>query len=189
MNEQDVFLFPTKITVIENFLSKEECNKVLEEAKRLDTQPHNALQEGSSYHWKGDFLENIQSIDLRDRLDKLMARLTNNHGFNYYGLSSSWFNIQKANSGLHEHTHPSSQLSVALYLQVNEHSSPLTFRNPNPFIHFSNYINFDDFNYSYHNIKPKIGLLLVFPSWLQHLVTPNNEETIDRIVVSFNTKN
>ena len=189
MNEEDLFLFPTKITIIDNFLSEQECNELVAKAKSLSPQPHPAIEEGLSYHERGKFLEDTKSTHLMNRLEEIMKRLTESHGYKYKGLDNSWFNIQKPNTILYEHTHPCSLLSGALYLQVNEFTTPLSFRNPNPYVFFGAYKNFNDSNFTTYAIKPEIGSLIVFPSWLQHFVGQNDKETIDRIVLSFNTKN
>jgi len=88
---------------------------------------------------------------------------------------------------LFQHTHPKCMVSGVLYLYVDDDSSKIHFRNPNPIIH---YLQTDDVpitKYSSDGIffTPKIGTLLIFPSWIEHgSKEPNKSE--ERYAFSFN---
>ena len=88
-------------------------------------------------------------------------------------LSSSWFNILYKGGSVEKHQHAdswdnkeSSVVSGAYYPYVEENSCPLLFGDG--------------------SIKESFnGLLIIFPSWLEHWTTPNQSDK--RITVSFNT--
>ena len=88
-------------------------------------------------------------------------------------LSSSWFNILYKGGSVEKHQHAdswdnkeSSVVSGAYYPYVEENSCPLLFGDG--------------------SIKEAFnGLLIIFPSWLEHWTTPN--QSGKRITVSFNT--
>jgi hypothetical protein len=88
-------------------------------------------------------------------------------------LSSSWFNILYKGGVVEKHQHAdswdnkeSSVVSGAYYPYVEENSCPLLFGDG--------------------SIKESFnGLLIIFPSWLEHWTTPN--QSSKRITVSFNT--
>jgi hypothetical protein len=77
---------------------------------------------------------------------------------------NSWFNITERGSELKKHNHGETGLSGAFYVCVGENSVPLIFADS--------------------QIKPYSGLLIIFPSFLDHYT---EEEQERRIVISFNT--
>jgi uncharacterized protein (TIGR02466 family) len=92
------------------------------------------------------------------------------------------------------HSHPESILSGCFYLKVPENSSPIIFNDPRSYRKYIQYppvFGLDRSRYSLlpeYVVNPSEGLLLVWPSWLEHQVPPSsiNEE---RIVVAFNMFN
>jgi uncharacterized protein (TIGR02466 family) len=189
-------LFPILVQVTENFLTKSECELILKNLDVNRLSQHNALidnsQGGSSYNAS---LLGIQDLDLIDSFLDIKSKLTdrlnhysNTYGCNEFKISNSWINVQKPNSSLRGHVHAASLMSGALYLKVDKNSSSIVFDNPNPFIEFieckPGHENI--YNFSYYFLKPNIGDLFLFPSWLKHggLEVNKSEE---RIVLSFNT--
>lgn len=98
-------------------------------------------------------------------------------------LGHSWFNVQEKNVDLKPHIHPNCILSGALYINVNENSSPLTVNNPNPFMK-TLFKNPKDFSFDLFNLDIMNGELFLFPYYLEHY--SNNNKTEDRTVISFN---
>jgi uncharacterized protein (TIGR02466 family) len=101
-------------------------------------------------------------------------------------IANSWFNIQGKNSVLLPHTHANSKLSGVIYIKTDEKSNPLYFHNPNPYI--INYHIKSDTKYSFEWFRfyPKIGTLLLFPSWLTHSSNSERNLSKERVLVSFN---
>ena len=85
---------------------------------------------------------------------------------------------------LDEHYHPNSIVSGALYLNVDD-SCYLTFHNPNPYIYFTDIVEYNSCNYQWQKYYVKNGDLILFPSWLRHSVPSNPTEK--RYTISFNT--
>jgi uncharacterized protein (TIGR02466 family) len=85
------------------------------------------------------------------------------------------------------HTHPNSILSGLLYLQVPEGSSPLIISDPRPFRNFVTLPRLGDTatNIEEISITPKKGLLLMWESWIPHVV-PQTHNTEGRITMVFN---
>ncbi len=85
------------------------------------------------------------------------------------------------------HTHPNSILSGLLYLQVPEGSSPLIISDPRPFRNFVMLPRLGDTatNIEEISITPKKGLLLMWESWIPHVV-PQTHNTEGRITMVFN---
>jgi len=99
----------------------------------------------------------------------------------------SWFHIGKTNS-LHEpHIHANCSWCGIYYVEAGEKESGQTsFRNPA----YSTYLDYGSRWLDIHmqaQVKPENGLLILFPSYLQHhqcLYTGNK----DRVVVAFNAQ-
>ena len=101
-------------------------------------------------------------------------------------ITESWFNIQQKGGYLVDHNHGDNAVSIALYINVDDHSSNLTFKNPNQLIsYFWNSSNVQEVDYSEHVINPKNGDMYIFPSWLNH-GSSNINETENRTVISAN---
>ena len=98
-------------------------------------------------------------------------------------LDSSWFIINRKNNWNSPHTHMPAQWSGVLYLAVNESNAGdeggrIVFVDPIPL------------GPIYRNpitaiIEPKEGLMLIFPSYLTHMVEPHFSDEA-RISLSFN---
>ena len=96
-------------------------------------------------------------------------------------LEEGWVNINNLNDYNNWHTHPYSFLSCVYYVD-SDGSSAIKFEDPRvvrtQFEIKQFYENFDNGDsYEYY---PVSGDILIFPSWLKHMVTPNlaNKERI-----------
>ena len=94
-------------------------------------------------------------------------------------VTEMWANINNPGSYNHHHTH-SGILSGAFYLKVPENSGNLVLVNPavrsdGHFLRAPNYV-----------VTPSPLACIVFPSWLEHYVEPNQSDE-DRISISFNS--
>ena len=99
--------------------------------------------------------------------------------------NESWYHITKTN-GMHEpHIHPSCSWCGIYYLKSgNDDSGHTVFENPTK----STYIDRGNLflnNMSTVRVRPKDGLLVLFPSYLSHYQALY-KGTEDRIVVAFN---
>lgn len=106
------------------------------------------------------------------------------------GITNLWININKYRDYTREHLHPNSKLSGVYYVEVPENSGDIVFLHP-----AYDLLGYDwkcksrmcsDYVSSGKRMRPKSGTLVLFPSWLRHLVEPNMNLTDDRISISFN---
>lgn len=96
---------------------------------------------------------------------------------------NSWFNFSEKKDFQFDHVHPGSKVSGVYYYQTNGEDGALVFSNPN--IYVSDYLStFGNPNVEY---QPKMGRMILFPSWLRHSVMPNLTNN-ERISISFNLK-
>jgi uncharacterized protein (TIGR02466 family) len=98
-------------------------------------------------------------------------------------ISSMWLNIHSKHGFNHVHVHSGAWYSGVYYIACSEKSGNITFLDPRPGSEMSFYDKVVDSKN--HSICPNSGDLILFPSWLPHLVEPNLSED-NRISVSFN---
>lgn len=105
-----------------------------------------------------------------------------------------WANINRPGDFNAVHTHPDAILSGVLYLQVESSAQgELQFidaREGMPTTHWRCFMRLEEstpLTSEVHTVAPREGLLLFFPGWLKHWVTPNRG-TGERISVSFNVR-
>ena len=113
-------------------------------------------------------------------------------------VSNFWININNTGSTNTNHVHPKSILSGSFYVDVPENSGDIVFIHPIGNL-MESYLQYWNLNFGediktdsiFLNTKWQIhtnpNCLLIFPSWIEHKVT-RNENTNDRISISFNTK-
>lgn len=194
----DYSLFPVPVSYYSNFLPPELAenikNYILTE--KADVGKKNDVLHGdakTSYMntdehatFIQDVTENVPGCSkFSSNLLECINDFTSKLNFPVCTLGNSWFNVQEPGSMLLRHAHISVHgielVSGAIYINVDENSSSMTFENPNPYIILS------PGNYYTFTVKPKIGDLLLFPSWLMHQSLDSNM-TKNRIVISFNAR-
>jgi uncharacterized protein (TIGR02466 family) len=99
-------------------------------------------------------------------------------------ITSMWINIHDNKGFNHLHTHPGSWYSGAFYLKCPENCGQISFTDPRPAAEMSIYESFT-IGKNIHCIGPSAGDLIMFPSWLPHLVEQNLSDD-SRISISFN---
>jgi uncharacterized protein (TIGR02466 family) len=108
-------------------------------------------------------------------------------------MSCMWANVQRRKSKHGVHTHPNSFWSGVLYIDIPEgydtHAGNLVFVDPRPGSLATHYDSENARIPTIHNMSyvPKTGMLILFPSWLQHgTTTCHLPEGEYRISLSFN---
>jgi hypothetical protein len=111
---------------------------------------------------------------------------------NYFEIVEGWVNINKKGNFNRTHNHPQVDLAAVLWVSVEDiKSGIIEFENPLTFQEYTflsklkpNVVD-DTFATKTRGIYPKDGLMLIFPSHIDHLVQPNQLDS-DRISISFN---
>ncbi len=125
-------------------------------------------------------------------LDKHVAAFAADLEFNLDGkklkLDSLWINILP-HGGIHtSHIHPHSVISGTTYVAMPEGASALKFEDPRSQMMMAAPTRLADAREdmrSFIYVKPQVGDILLWESWLRHEVPMNMAED-DRISVSFN---
>lgn len=107
-------------------------------------------------------------------------------------LVSSWTNLHKPGNSSRRHIHGNAMLGGVLFLDTPQDTGEFVVFNPavNGTRLFSTHIDavkstVNQYNAEHHSIEPKTGQCLLFPSFLPHTVTENNN-SLDRWTIGFN---
>jgi len=105
-------------------------------------------------------------------------------------LNTLWYNVNRKHNYNQTHNHPNSVVSGVYYLETPKDSGRIVFDTPDKglsynFFNNSLFSKFNEYNSSKYYIKPNKGLLILFPSHIDHYVEPNNNDE-PRISLAFN---
>jgi uncharacterized protein (TIGR02466 family) len=102
-------------------------------------------------------------------------------------IKSVWAIINEKDAWNQKHHHSNSDLSAAYYVSAHDNCGDIVFYDPRSAPVHNHPISktANSLNATVNAIKPESGMLVLFPSYLEHSVNPNlsNEK---RIVISFN---
>lgn len=101
-------------------------------------------------------------------------------------MESAWVNVSRKGNYNSVHSHPGSTLSGCIYIVADEDAGALLFRRSDASIHYpihsdGNHLRMFSMTAKY---APSPGLLVIFPSWLEHEVQACNSDL--RISIAFN---
>ena len=107
-----------------------------------------------------------------------------NLGINEIVIPQMWINVNKKNDWNAIHSHGQYNLSGTYYVKVPKDSGNIVFKDPRPAAMTNNFMvnTFD--KGEFRKVKTIEGLLILFPSYLEHFVEPSNADE-DRISISF----
>ena len=163
-------LFPTRIHAIQNFLEEKEFEEikllVKEDKKNLDVPD---FERKVAMHM-GTVCDNL-GIDL--------------NAYDHVEVTETWGNVLEKGDDHPIHTHSNHVFSGVFYLTDG---NPTIFMDPRPAADcFS--LNYKEGVQCFYGVRAgapaKPNTLVIFPSWLGHLVTPNKTEEV-RKSISFN---
>jgi uncharacterized protein (TIGR02466 family) len=102
-------------------------------------------------------------------------------------ISSMWAIINEKGAWNQKHQHSNSDISAAYYVTAHEGCGDIVFYDPRPARVYKRPIakSPNKLNGTVNSIKPEAGMLVLFPSYLDHSVNPNISDK-KRIVISFN---
>jgi uncharacterized protein (TIGR02466 family) len=173
-------LWPT-VLMQSSFVDGVEAMK--KEIYRL-TQIQGSVRKSNYGGWQSDvhLHENAIFEPLRDHVSGVCARVFKVKGARFHQM---WACINKKHDQnlIHSHTN-NYNLSGVYYLNVPRDSGEIVFRDPRPGANQApNRLFKDDGDSEY--LMPTEGLIILFPSYLEHFVLPNRSDN-DRISMSFN---
>ncbi len=102
-------------------------------------------------------------------------------------ITNLWANINFEAYAHHQHNHPNNHLSGVYYAKAAPGAGDIIFYDPRPQAHLMEpaVVAYTPPTVAMHRFKPEEGLLLLFPSWLEHSVDPNLSGQ-ERVSLAFN---
>jgi uncharacterized protein (TIGR02466 family) len=102
-------------------------------------------------------------------------------------ITNMWSIINEEGAFNQKHHHSNSDISAAYYVSAHDNSGEIVFYDPRPARVYKNPIAKEPnkLNATINSVKPENGLLVLFPSYLEHSVNPNLSNK-KRVVISFN---
>lgn len=100
-------------------------------------------------------------------------------------ITNSWMTCSPKGYHTQVHHHESCDISGIYYYNTNGTDGNLYFRSPTKYMEISKI--FRNSSKQDFEITPVIGMLILFPSWLDHGVRTNTNDT-ERMSISFNMK-
>lgn len=102
-------------------------------------------------------------------------------------ITNMWAIINEKGALNQKHHHSNSDISAAYYVSAHDDCGDIVFYDPRPARVYRHPIakSPNKLNATINSVKPEPGLLVLFPSYLEHSVNPNLSNK-KRIVISFN---
>jgi uncharacterized protein (TIGR02466 family) len=138
----------------------------------LQNQPHKNPAFKKFYEWLTPIVNHILLEEW-----KLLKE------FEYY-YGNSWVNVHPNGGVTTEHSHGSTVMVAAAYLQLPEKSGYIQFKDPLEYVK-SFHSRKPEYVGDYHTIPAKTGDVFLFPGWLKHR-TEYNKSNLDRWVLTTN---
>lgn len=185
----NISLFPTLLQIVEEFITESQCVEFLNSINSNNLEIDNLLTNNglTTFDKINSILDSFTgSFNLKNQILSQVKNYSLTSGLPKLKLTNSWINIQPKGSNIIRHVHASSIVSGALYLNADQKSSRLEFINPNPHIKMVAKSEYTEYNFDNFWIQPKTGMLVLFPSWLEHSSVGDNQNA-NRTVLSFNT--
>ena len=173
------YFFPTPVW---NMIVDYDNDKLLEEIYEfMKTTPNQSYSNIGGY--QGDLFHNKDWVDMvashcPQRNDKPLKDI----------VVYPWVNVNPKGAYNVRHVHSDTNifLSGVYYVKVPQNSGTIRFWDPRgPLMHVQRDNEYFNDAISSHEIQPEAGLLIFFPTWLEHDVT-HNEVDEDRISIGFN---
>jgi uncharacterized protein (TIGR02466 family) len=192
--EEFIKVFPTTFFLVNDLLDESELNLLQNKADEI----YSTIKSGG-YNWASkDVYTTLDTLDLKslkefsnciEKVKYSVNKMNNINGFNFeYSCATAWLNVYGRGDYQESHTHAGYTYSAVFFLKSNAECSPLIFENPisnidmlPPKIQTVSNEN----NYGTYLFEPKQNSLIVFRSYLRHMVTKNNTDH-KRVSIAFN---
>lgn len=184
--------FPVSIYTEKNVLTQEEHQHLINHVDKIKKD----IPSGGK-DWFGSIYTSFETYDIRQDIEfNNLLHNINLHVQDYakmhnsvynYQCQQAWFNESVGNQFQEFHTHASNVISAVYYLRAPEGSGDIVFKDPkqpdmNP---LKNITELNDLNFASTSFEPIENSLIIFRSYLPHMVKPGKNK-IGRISVACN---
>mgnify|MGYP005997639211 FL=1 len=185
-------LFPTPVYYEENIINVEDndfivdcCYKIQKAAKRGGEGWHTKVYNTLDTH-DITYDENFKRLNIavQNHIQKFVKVNGSNR---YYNLDNGWINIYKKNDYQEYHYHNDAVFSAVYYARMPENGGGLILNSPKEpdMFPIRDIDEQNEFNHSHYKIYPKERSLVIFRSFVQHMVEPGQHES-ERISIAYN---
>jgi len=182
-------IFPTNFYIADLFNEQQNQkykNFLMELSKRTEGERRSNRNgwQSDTFLWREEIFKPL--LDQILDSTQVIAKNLSNKELPQMVVRAMWGNINPKGGFNFTHVHPSGWLSGVYYIQLPENNNEIVFQDPRSsrMMDFQRSSLIKDEYFSHY---PKVGELLLFPSWLPHFVTPNTSEQ-NRISISFNVE-
>ncbi len=185
-------LFPTPLYYEENVVSEEyndfminNCFKIKKVAASGGKGWFTNLYNTAGTH---NVVYDKNFDELNKKISHHVQEFAKSNGSNKpYKLDEGWINIYNKSDYQEFHYHTSSVFSVVYYAKIPENGGGLVLNSPKgPDMFPIEDVNYDnEFNHSWFKIYPKQRSLVIFRSFVEHMVEPGEHES-ERISIAYN---
>lgn len=153
------------------------------------TRAKNFSASGNAIHSGINCFGPFKDLPIAKLLLPLFGQCLTEYGYQLKNISVSYWGIVSRKYGYNRrHAHPDALLSGVLYLQSGQDAGALTLNDPRTAKLMETQMGRSGKAYhSEKTIMPTPGLLVVFPSWLEHEVTMTLSDD-PRVILSFNIR-
>lgn len=183
---RDLHLFPTAVR--EYDLSDDPDLRLINDViGNQVTEPHRLIGWAeSSYSTGKNILDHMLLKNFKSRLTGYVNEFARELGLKEVRIANSWFNHLAKNQRVLLHRHELSVISGAFYPYADPGSVGLRLHNPTSGLRMNEHIEESNFiNQTWCDVECRTGLLILFPSWLEHSTEENTTDV--RTTISFNT--
>jgi len=182
-------IFPTNFYIADLFNEQQNQkykNFLMDLSKRTEGERRSNRNgwQSDTFLWREEIFKPL--LDQILDSTQVIAKNLSNKELPQMVVRAMWGNINPKGGFNFTHVHPSGWLSGVYYIQLPENNNEIVFQDPRSsrMMDFQRSSLIKDEYFSHY---PKVGELLLFPSWLPHFVTPNTSEQ-NRISISFNVE-
>lgn len=186
--------FPVSIYQQENLLNKEQNFNL----KTHSLDMRSKVKSGGT-EWLGNTYTTLNTFDLKTDIKfKFLIDLMHSHVKQYaklhgaedsnYEATGAWLNINDKGTFQEFHTHNDAIFSCVYWVAAPEGSGDLIFEDPKEpdMLRIKNVTNLNPLSFTRINYKAQEGALLIFRSYLRHMVEPcNNSQPRISVAVNF----
>ncbi|HAA92034.1 MAG: hypothetical protein CMM48_14265 [Rhodospirillaceae bacterium] len=183
-------IFPTSVWIHEIGDCERLNDDIFAAVKKLQTQGHGYDRtDGGGWVSYTDLNEMDDFAPLMEYIVGAAQGVLNflQYEFEHFYITDSWANLDDPGKAHTRHNHPNCVLSGVYYARTPENGGDIIFHDPRPQagIFVPAIKQPTEHNIAQRYVQPAEGLLMMFPSWLEHS-TELNTSAGDRLSISFN---
>lgn len=186
-------IFPTSLYIKKNILHDADLKKIQNKILQIEKNIYSGGK-----NWFTDVKNSLDTYDLKndDSFMPLLKEVTLCvNEFNsmmgsthLYECKDFWFNVYEKGDYQEFHVHSNNTYSAVFFAMCDKNSSPLVLQNPAYYYNMLPIKDIENYNIlsaQTTNILPEENVLVIFRSYLQHMVPKHNSDN-KRITLAFN---